>query len=242
MLEIKNLHKSFDDLHVLKGIDFSIKEGEVVVVIGPSGSGKSTLLRCINCLEKADKGYLEFEKKSFDFSQMMKEDIKWLRQATSMVFQSYNLFKNKTALENVLLPMTKVQKISKSEGILRAEALLKRVGLADKRNQYPSQLSGGQQQRVGIARSIAARPKLILFDEPTSALDPELVGEVLQVIKELAGEKMTMIIVTHEMAFAKEIGDRLIFMDDGQIVEEGKPSHVFDTPSHKRTKAFLSRV
>ncbi len=242
MLKINRLHKSFGSLEVLKGIDFSVKKGEVVVVIGPSGSGKSTLLRCINYLEAPDSGQVVLDNLATDYQSIKKKEIYRLRKSTSMVFQHYNLFKNKTALQNIMEPLLTVQKYSAKDAEDVGVRLLERVGLMDKKNNYPSQLSGGQQQRVGIARSIAAMPKVILFDEPTSALDPELVGEVLEVIKELAMKHMTMVIVTHEMGFAKQIADRVVFMSDGVIVEEGSPEEVFDRPKHERTAAFLKHV
>lgn len=242
MLELLGLHKSFGQLHVLKGVNFSLKKGEVVALIGPSGSGKSTLLRCINYLETPEEGQITLENRLIDYEGINKSDIYWLRRSTSMVFQHYNLFKNKTALENVMEPLTTVQKHSCESARAIANKLLERVGLSDKRDNYPSHLSGGQQQRVGIARSIAVNPKVILFDEPTSALDPELVGEVLAVIRELAEQDMTMVIVTHEMNFARQIADRVVFMSEGQIIEEGTPDILFDTPRHQRTAAFLNKI
>lgn len=242
MLKIDALHKSFGSLKVLKGIDFAVKKGEVVVLIGPSGSGKSTLLRCINYLETPEQGKITLDGIIVDYEAIKKREIYSLRRSTSMVFQQYNLFKNKTARENVMEPLVTVQKRSIEDAERRADKLLERVGLSDKKNNYPSQLSGGQQQRVGIARSIAVNPKVMLFDEPTSALDPELVGEVLEVIRELAAQHMTMVIVTHEMNFARQIADRVVFISDGLIVEEGRPQEVFDQPKIKRTAEFLMRV
>lgn len=242
MIDIKNVKKSFNNLEVLKGINLSVEKGEVVVIIGPSGSGKSTFLRCINYLETPDEGIIQIGKVSVNASAAKKEDIKNLRKSTAMVFQSYNLFKNKTALENIAEPLIINKKTNKNEAIEKAEELLKIVGLHDKRNNYPSTLSGGQQQRIGIARAMAVNPEVILFDEPTSALDPELVGEVLNVIRDLAKKHMTMIIVTHEMAFAREVADRVIFMDKGDIIEEGTPQDIFTSPKEERTKKFLNQI
>lgn len=242
MIKIKDLHKSFNGLEVLKGIDLDIKKGEVVVVIGPSGTGKSTLLRCMNFLEKPNKGIIEIEDLKVDVENATKEQIHQLRMNTSMVFQSYNLFKNKTALENIMEPLVVVKKMDKTKAEKIAMDILKKVGLEDKRDYYPSKLSGGQQQRVGIGRAMAVDPKIMLFDEPTSALDPELVGEVLEVIKNLAEQDTTMIIVTHEMRFAKSAADRVIFMDGGKIVEQGSPEQIFDNPQNERTVKFLNQV
>lgn len=242
MIDIKNVKKSFNNLEVLKGINLSVEKGEVVVIIGPSGSGKSTFLRCMNYLETPDEGIIQIGEVSVNASAAKKEDIKNLRKSTAMVFQSYNLFKNKTALENIAEPLIINKKINKNEAIEKAEELLKIVGLHDKRNNYPSTLSGGQQQRIGIARAMAVNPEVILFDEPTSALDPELVGEVLNVIRDLAKKHMTMIIVTHEMAFAREVADRVIFMDKGDIIEEGTPQDIFTSPKEERTKKFLNQI
>ena len=242
MLEIKDLHKSFGDLEVLKGIDLKVKEGELVVVIGPSGSGKSTLLRSINFLEEPDRGYLKLNQLQLDLDKVDKKKRHQIRQQTGMVFQTYNLFKNKTALENITEGLMVVRGIAKKEAIRIGEELLEKVGLEDKRNVYPAALSGGQQQRVGIARALASSPHLLLFDEPTSALDPELVGEVLKVMKKLADEGMTMLVVTHEMGFAKEVADRVVFIDEGQIVESAPPEEIFNNPVEKRTQQFLSKI
>lgn len=242
MLKINNLYKSFENLEVLKGVDLEVSKGEVVVIIGPSGSGKSTLLRCINHLETPEKGIIEINKNKVDVEKPLKKDIQLLRRETAMVFQNYNLFNNKTALENITEALTIVKKISKTEAQEIGEKLLYQVGLKDKINSYPSTLSGGQKQRVGIARAMALNPKVILFDEPTSALDPELVGEVLNVIRELAQKHMTMLIVTHEMGFARDVADRVIFMDNGNIVEQGKPENIFTRPKHERTKKFLKQI
>lgn len=242
MIKIKNLYKKFNDLTVLNGINLEIKKGEVIAIIGPSGTGKSTLLRCINYLETPDKGTIEIENLKVDLEQITKVQIHQLRKHTSMVFQSYNLFNNKTAIENIMEHLSVVKKINKSEAEKMAIDILRQVGLEDKKDYYPSKLSGGQQQRVGIGRAMAVNPDIMLFDEPTSALDPELVGEVLDVIKRLAEKDTTMIIVTHEMRFAKEAADRVIFMDGGNIVEEGTPTEVFDNPKNPRTIKFLKQV
>ena len=242
MIKIENLYKNFNNIDVLKGINLNIKKGEVVAIIGPSGTGKSTLLRCINFLEKPDKGILKIDDLKVDVAKATKTEINELRKRTSMVFQSYNLFNNKTAIENITEPLTTVKKINKKEATARAMDILNQVGLIDKKDYYPSKLSGGQQQRIGIARAMAVDPQIMLFDEPTSALDPELVGEVLDVIKKLAEQHTTMIIVTHEMRFAKEAADRIIFMDDGNIVEEGTPDELFNNPKNPRTMKFLNQV
>ena len=238
MIDIENLHKSFGDAHILKGIDLHIKEKEVVVIIGPSGSGKSTLLRCINYLERPTSGTV-----SVDGIILGSEaNINDVRKEVGMVFQRFNLFPHMTVLANIMLAPMKVRQVSKEEAEERARKLLARVGLADKAESYPKQLSGGQQQRVAIARALAMKPKVMLFDEPTSALDPEMVGEVLDVMKSLAKEGMTMVIVTHEMGFAREVGDRVLFVDDGRILEQGTPEAVFEHPQEERTKNFLSKV
>ena len=242
MIKVTDLHKSFGELAVLKGIDFQADTGEVIVIIGPSGMGKSTFLRCINYIERPEKGIIEIDNVKVDAEKCTEKEIKQLRLKTSMVFQNYNIFKNKTVIENVMLPMTSVQKIEKEIAKEKALQYLEQVGLLDKVNEYPSRLSGGQQQRVGIARAMAVNPKLILLDEPTSSLDPELVLGILDILRNLANEhKRTMIIVTHEMSFAKEIADRIIFMDDGRIIEEGTPEEIFSNPQNERTKRFLER-
>ena len=242
MIKVTDLHKSFGELAVLKGIDFQADTGEVIVIIGPSGMGKSTFLRCINYIERPEKGIIEIDNVKVDAEKCTEKEIKQLRLETSMVFQNYNIFKNKTVIENVMLPMTSVQKIEKEIAKEKALQYLDQVGLLDKVNEYPSRLSGGQQQRVGIARAMAVNPKLILLDEPTSSLDPELVLGILDILRNLANEhKRTMIIVTHEMSFAKEIADRIIFMDDGRIIEEGTPEKIFSNPQNERTKRFLER-
>mgnify|MGYP006272822475 CR=1 FL=1 len=242
MLEINDLHKSFAELEVLEGIDLNMEQGEVVVVIGPSGSGKSTLLRCINYLETPDQGQLSLGSLEVDLSQQNKEKIHQLRQKTAMVFQNYNLFKNKTALENITEALKVVKKMNNQAAEKIGSELLSKVGLEDKAEAYPSSLSGGQKQRVGIARALATDPDLMLFDEPTSALDPELIGEVLGVIKQLAQEGMTMLIVTHEMSFARDVADRIIFIEGGKIIESNQPQKIFSNPNHKRTNQFLSRI
>lgn len=242
MIKITDLHKSFGNLHVLKGIDFQADTGEVIAIIGPSGMGKSTFLRCINYIERPEKGIIEIDNVKVDAEKCTEKEIKQLRLKTSMVFQNYNLFKNKTVLDNVMLPMTSVQKLEKDEAKKNALQYIDQVGLMDKINEYPSRLSGGQQQRVGIARAMAVNPKLILLDEPTSSLDPELVLGILEILKNLANEhKRTMIIVTHEMRFARDIADRIVFIDDGKIIEEGTPEVLFTDPQNERTKKFLER-
>ena len=239
MISIRNLKKSFGDLHVLKGIDLDVRRGEKVVVLGPSGSGKSTMLRCINALEDADSGTITVDGVEVT---SRRTNINRLREHLGMVFQRFNLWPHKTVLENVMLGQMVVSGRSKAEARERALKMLERVGLAAKADEYPVRLSGGQQQRVGIARALAMDPKAILFDEPTSALDPELVGEVLAVMKSRADEGMTMIVVTHEITFAREVADRVIFMDGGVIVEQGNPEDVLVHPKEERTRAFLKRV
>ncbi|ERK65496.1 ABC transporter, ATP-binding protein [Leptotrichia sp. oral taxon 215 str. W9775] len=241
MLKAENIKLSFGDNEILKGINLEIKEGQVVSIIGPSGSGKSTFLRSLNFLETPNDGEITFDGKKFDVKNISKKDINELRKYTTMVFQNYNLFKNKTALENVIEGLLVVKKMNKEEAVGIGLKMLEKVGLKDKADSYPNQLSGGQQQRVGIARAIAMNPKVILLDEPTSALDPELIGEVLKVIKDMVQEHMTMIIVTHEMQFAREISDYIIFMDNGVIVEEGTPEKVFVNSENERLKSFLKR-
>ena len=238
MIDIKNLHKSFGDHEVLKGIDLHINPQEVVVIIGPSGSGKSTLLRCMNLLEVPTSGSVEVD--GMDLTG--DADINKAREEIGMVFQRFNLFPHMTVLKNITLAPMKVRNISQEEAEKTARELLERVGLGDKADAYPPQLSGGQQQRVAIARALAMKPKVMLFDEPTSALDPEMVNEVLDVMKSLANEGMTMAVVTHEMGFAREVGDRLLFVDGGTIIEQGDPREVFENPKEERTKLFLSKV
>ena len=238
IIKITGLKKSFGDLEVLKGIDLCIKEKEVVVIIGPSGSGKSTLLRCINYLEEPTGGEIVFDNIPLNGEANINE----VRKEVGMVFQRFNLFPHMTVLENIMLAPMKVKKVAKEEAEKTAKDLLARVGLSDKASSYPPQLSGGQQQRVAIARALAMHPKVMLFDEPTSALDPEMVGEVLDVMRALAKEGMTMVIVTHEMGFAREVGDRILFVDEGRIIEQGKPKEVFENPKEERTRSFLSKV
>lgn len=242
MLKVTGIHKQFKGNEILKGIDLSIDKGEVIAILGPSGSGKTTFLRCLNLLEHPEQGQIAFTdgSLSLDFSHKItkSEELK-LRRRSSMVFQQYNLFPHRTALENVMEGMVIVQKVPKEQAKERALNLLEKVGLKDKANLYPSQLSGGQQQRVGIARALAVQPDIILLDEPTSALDPELVGEVLQTLKLLAQEGWTMIIVTHEMQFARDVADRVIFMADGNIVEQNDAKNFFNNPKQERTKQFL---
>ena len=239
IIQVKNLQKSFGDNHVLTGIDCAVEEKEVVCVIGPSGSGKSTLLRCLNLLETISGGEVIVDGKNL---ADRKVNIDEVRTEIGMVFQQFNLFPHKSVIENIMLAPMKVRKLSASDARERGRKLLAKVGLAEKENAYPSQLSGGQQQRVAIARALAMEPKVMLFDEPTSALDPELVGEVLSVMKGLAEEGMTMVVVTHEMGFAREVADRVVFMDGGVIVEEGKPSDIFSNPQNARTQSFLAKV
>ncbi len=242
MLKITDVHKSFDKTEVLKGISLNVEKGSVTAIIGPSGAGKTTLLRCINFLEKADSGLLDFDDIHIDLEKVSKKTMLEIRRKTAFVFQNYNLFANMTALENVMEGLVTARKVPKSDAKDRAIMALEKVGLKDKADFYPSSLSGGQQQRVGIARAIAVNPEVILFDEPTSALDPELTGEVLSVIKQLAAEGTTMVIVTHEMSFARDTADKVIFMDKGVIVEEGTPSEIFTSPKEPRTRQFLQRL
>jgi ABC-type polar amino acid transport system ATPase subunit len=237
MIEIKSLYKSFGDHEVLKGIDQNVEEGEVLCIVGPSGSGKSTMLRCINRLEEPTKGEIYI-----DGELVTEKNLDTMRTRMGMVFQSFNLFPHKTVLENLTIGPVNVKKADKKESEMKGMALLERVGLSEKASEYPRNLSGGQQQRVAIARALAMDPEVILFDEPTSALDPEMVGEVLDVMKSLAKEGMTMIVVTHEMGFAKEVADKVIFMDEGYIVEQGTPDAVLNHPQMDRTKDFLSKV
>ena len=239
MIHVSNLHKSFGKNDVLKGIDEHIKKGEVVVVIGPSGSGKSTFLRCLNLLEEPTSGKIVFEGNDITDKKV---DINKIREKMGMVFQQFNLFPHKTVLENLTIAPIKVKGLSKLDAEKKAKELLERVGLSNKAKAYPSSLSGGQKQRIAIARALAMEPDVMLFDEPTSALDPEMVGEVLSVMKDLAKEGMTMVVVTHEMGFAREVGDRIIFMDNGNIVEQGTPDEIFSNPKNPRTIDFLSKV
>jgi glutamine transport system ATP-binding protein len=239
MIKVEKLKKTFGENEVLKDINITIQPQEVVVVIGPSGSGKSTFLRCINLLESITEGHVYIEGKDITDK---KTDINKIREDVGMVFQQFNLFPHKTVIENIMLSPMKVKKMKEAEAREKGMALLRKVGLEEKANVYPDSLSGGQKQRVAIARALAMEPKIMLFDEPTSALDPEMVGEVLEVMKQLAKEGMTMVVVTHEMGFAREVGDRVIFMDGGYIVEENVPKELFENPRQERTKAFLSKV
>ncbi|HET7628294.1 MAG TPA: amino acid ABC transporter ATP-binding protein [Bacillales bacterium] len=239
MIEVEQLNKSFGDLHVLKDIDMTVKESDVVVLIGASGSGKSTLLRCLNFLEMKDSGNILIEGEKIEAHT---HNLNEVRQRVGMVFQHFNLFPHKTVLGNVIEAPTQVKKVPKEQAIKEGKKLLDKVGLGDKYDVYPSKLSGGQKQRVAIARALAMKPDIMLFDEPTSALDPELVGEVLATMKQLANEGMTMVVVTHEMGFAREVGDWLVYMHDGRIVERGDPKKVFEHPQEERTKEFLSTI
>jgi glutamine transport system ATP-binding protein len=239
MIKVVNLQKSFGSHKVLKGIDVIVQPQEVVVVIGPSGSGKSTFLRCINLLETITDGHVLIE--GMDITDKG-TDINKVREEVGMVFQHFNLFPHKTVIENIMLAPLKVRGIVENQARAKGMELLKKVGLEDKAEAYPASLSGGQKQRVAIARALAMEPKIMLFDEPTSALDPEMVGEVLEVIKQLAREGMTMVVVTHEMGFAREVGDRVIFMDGGLIIEENQPKELYENPQHERTQAFLSKI
>ncbi len=249
MVDIRSVHKSFGSLEVLRGIDLEVRAGQVAVVLGPSGSGKSTLLRAINHLEKVDSGWISvagslvgYRKRHGKLYELRERDILKQRTRIGFVFQNFNLFPHLTVLENLIEAPVSALRRPRKQAVESAERLLARVGLADKASAYPRQLSGGQQQRVAIARALALEPELLLFDEPTSALDPELVGEVLDVIKDLAGQGTTMIVVTHEIGFAREVADTVVFMDDGRIVEQGPPADVLDHPRERRTKAFLSKV
>lgn len=239
MINVRNLYKSFGKNEVLKDINETIKKGEVVVIIGPSGSGKSTFLRCLNLLEEPTSGVINFEGEDITDKNV---DINKIREKMGMVFQQFNLFPHKTVMENLTIGPTKIKNISNGDAVKKGSELLEKVGLLDKKNVYPNSLSGGQKQRIAIARALAMEPDVMLFDEPTSALDPEMVGEVLGVMKSLAKDGMTMVVVTHEMGFAKEVGDRILFMDEGRIIEEGTPGEIFQNPKNSRTKDFLSKV
>ncbi|NGT52112.1 amino acid ABC transporter ATP-binding protein [Clostridium perfringens] len=239
MINVRNLYKSFGKNEVLKDINETIKKGEVVVIIGPSGSGKSTFLRCLNLLEEPTSGVINFEGEDITDKNV---DINKIREKMGMVFQQFNLFPHKTVMENLTIGPTKIKNISNGDAIKKGSELLEKVGLLDKKNVYPNSLSGGQKQRIAIARALAMEPDVMLFDEPTSALDPEMVGEVLGVMKSLAKDGMTMVVVTHEMGFAREVGDRILFMDEGRIIEEGTPEEIFQNPKNSRTKDFLSKV
>lgn len=242
MLKVTGVHKAFGKNEILKGVDLTVNKGDVVVILGPSGSGKTTFLRTLAFLETADKGELEFDDIKTSLSNAGKKTILDVRRKSGFVYQNYNLFNNKTALENVMLPLVAARKVPKEEARRIAEEALSKVGLLERKDFYPSQLSGGQQQRVGIARTVATKPDVVLFDEPTSALDPELVGEVLNVIKNLARERTTMIVVTHEIAFAEEVATQVVFMDGSVVVEKGTSDELFYHPKEERTKQFLERV
>ena len=242
LLEAKNIRKSFDGQDVLKGVDLQVDKGDVVAILGPSGSGKTTLLRCINFLERADDGTLTLEGETFDLPGIGKKDVARLRKKTAFVFQNYNLFRNKTALQNVTEGLIVGRRMPRARAVALGEQALQKVGLLDRRDAYPSQLSGGQQQRVAIARAIATSPAIIYFDEPTSALDPELTGEVLAVMRTLADEGMTMLVVTHEMGFARNVSDKVVFMEHGVVVEAGASAEFFAHPKEERTRAFLQTL
>ena len=242
MLEVKNVQKSFGANQVLKGVDLKVEKGDIIVILGPSGSGKTTFLRCLNFLERTDQGSMDFEDIHTELKSASKATVNKVRKKTAFVFRNYKLFQNKTALENVMEGLVIARKVPKKEAEEIAKKALDKVGLSDRYDYYPSQLSGGQQQRVGIARAIAVNPEVLLFDEPTSALDPELIGEVLAVMKKLAEEGATMIVVTHEMSFAQEVATKVIFMDGGVVVEEGSAEDIFTHPKEERTSQFLHRV
>ena len=239
MLEVREIQKTFGDRPVLRGVSLSVQKGDVVAIVGPSGSGKTTLLRCLNFLETADGGKMTFDGETFQFGRVAKRDIARIRMKTAFVFQSYNLFRNKTALQNVTEGLIVARKIPRAQAEATGMRLLEKVGMADRRDAYPSQLSGGQQQRVAIARALATDPEIIYFDEPTSALDPELTGEVLAVMRQLADEGMTMLVVTHEMGFARNVSNRVVFMEDGVVVESAPAKEFFEHPREARTQAFL---
>lgn len=242
MLKISNLHKKFDNDEVLKGIDLEVNKGDVIAILGPSGSGKTTLLRCINFLERADEGALEFDSEKYDFKTISKKDILSLRKKTAFVFQNFNLFLNKTALQNVTEGLIVARGVSKLDADKKGKKLLDKVGLGDKYNFYPEQLSGGQQQRAAIARALATDPEIILFDEPTSALDPELIGGILAIIQGLAKHDMTMLIVTHEMNFARNVSNKIVFMEDGEIVEASSTEEFFNNPKSERAREFIAKI
>lgn len=242
MIDVKNVKKSFGSNHVLKGVDIHVEQGDVVAILGPSGSGKTTFLRCLNFLERADEGTLEIGDTKVNLHSASSKEILDVRRRTAFVFQNYNLFANMTALKNVMEPLVTAHKVPKEEARQRALEALAGVGLADRADYYPAQLSGGQQQRVSIARAMAVKPDVILFDEPTSALDPELIGDVLKVMKDLAKAGVTMIVVTHEMSFARDVANHVIFMDGGVIVEQGTPNDVFYNTKEERTRQFLARI
>ena len=242
MIDIRNVTKSFDDFGALKGVSLQVEKGDVVAILGPSGSGKTTLLRCINFLEIADSGTMIFDGETFDMHSISKKDISRIRRKTAFVFQNYNLFLNKTVLQNVTEGLIIARKVNKEEAEKKAVAALEKVGMADRLDSFPSQLSGGQQQRVAIARALATDPEIIYFDEPTSALDPELIGEVLAVMRDLANEGMTMLVVTHEMNFARNISNKVIFMENGQVIETSDSKSFFENPKEERTKLFIQTI
>ena len=242
MLEVRNVHKSFEGVEILKGIDLTVDKGDVVATLGPSGSGKTTFLRCINFLERADAGEMVFDGETFDLAAVRRRDVARIRRKTAFVFQNYNLFLNKTVLDNVTLGLTAVRNLPRAEATDRAMDALIRVGMADKVQSYPSQLSGGQQQRVAIARGLATEPEIIYFDEPTSALDPELIGEVLTVMRKLAEEGMTMLVVTHEMEFARSVSGKVLFMEGGQVIESAPTADFFANPQQPRSREFIRSI
>lgn len=242
VLEVKGIKKTFGSNTILKGIDLSVEEGDVVAILGPSGSGKTTLLRCMNFLEKAEEGILEFKGQTYELSKIKNKEIAQIRKSTGFVFQNYNLFANKTALENVTLGLKVARKMSAKEADEIGRKMLKKVGMESFCDYYPIKLSGGQQQRVAIARALAANPDILFFDEPTSALDPELIGEVLSVMRTLASEGMTMLVVTHEMGFARNVSNKVIFMEDGNVLESGSSKEFFENPKEERTKEFLNKI
>lgn len=242
MIEVKNIRKSFGEQEILKGVDLSVKQGEVIAILGPSGSGKTTLLRCMNFLEQADEGIMIFDDENLILSRASRKDITRIRRKTAFVFQNYNLFRNKTALQNVTEGLITARRMPKEQAVKIGKEALDKVGLSDRYDYYPSQLSGGQQQRVAIARAMATKPEIIFFDEPTSALDPELTGEVLSVMRQLAQEGMTMLMVTHEIDFAKSVSTRAVFMENGMIVETGDSQSFFTQPREERTRAFLRMI
>ena len=242
MLEVRNVHKSFEGVEILKGIDLTVDKGDVVATLGPSGSGKTTFLRCINFLERADAGEMVFDGETFDLAAVRRRDVARIRRKTAFVFQNYNLFLNKTVLDNVTLGLTAVRNLPRAEATDRAMDALIRVGMADKVQSYPSQLSGGQQQRVAIARGLATEPEIIYFDEPTSALDPELIGEVLSVMRKLAEEGMTMLVVTHEMEFARSVSGKVLFMEGGQVIESAPTADFFANPQQPRSREFIRSI
>ena len=242
MLDIQNVHKKFNETDVLKGIDLQVEKGDVVAILGPSGSGKTTFLRCLNFLERADKGTMIFDGETFDLGAASRQEIARIRKKTAFVFQNYNLFLNKTVLQNVTLGLTVGARMNKAEARDIAETMLRKVGMADRLTSYPNQLSGGQQQRVAIARALASSPEIIYFDEPTSALDPELIGEVLAVMRQLAEDGMTMLVVTHEMDFARNVSNKVLFMEGGNVIENGPSKEFFANPTHPRTKEFIRTI